>query len=102
MPFRKASTTSPSSSIFSSFPATFHLLLAEHPPHARRGGCLKQSVLGRDGLDVGGLGALRPFAGLELDLRTLRQRLEAVAGDLRVVDEQILSAVLGLADAVAL
>src|SRR5205823_7046021 len=55
-----------------------------------------------DGDDVRGLRALRALAGLVFDLRALRERLEAVAAVLRLVDEQILAAVLGLVGAVAL
>src|ERR671923_487256 len=89
MPLRKASTTSPSSSIFSSFPATLNAFYG------------RVASL-RDDLDVRGLGALRPLARLELHLRALGQRLEALAGDLREVDEHVLAAALRLDEAVAL
>src|SRR5207253_3297624 len=56
----------------------------------------------RDRDDVRGLGPLRALTGLVLDLRPLGESLEAVAADLRVVDEQILATVLGLDEAVAL
>src|SRR5207248_11198446 len=52
--------------------------------------------------DVGGLGALQPFARLELDIRARGERLEALTADLRIVDAQILAAVLGLDELVAL
>jgi len=45
--------------------------------------------------DVDRLGALLALARLVLDLGTLGQRLEAVAGDVRVMHEEILAAVLG-------
>src|SRR5438045_2711955 len=94
MPLRKASTTSPSSSIFSSFPAT--LTPFYDPPAADR------PPLRRDDLDVRRLGALLPLARLELHLHAVAQRLEALAGDLREVDEDVLAAVVGLDEAVAL
>src|SRR4029450_6590393 len=50
------------------------------------------SRLTRHRHDVLGLGALGSLGGLELDLRTLGERLVAVAGDGRVVDEEILAA----------
>ena len=40
--------------------------------------------------DVGRLGALRAFALLELDARAFGERLEALAGDIAVMDEEIL------------
>src|SRR6266576_6034550 len=52
--------------------------------------------------DVDRLGALLALARLELDLGTLGQRLEAVAGDVRVMHEEILAAVLGGDEAVSL
>src|SRR4051794_7601570 len=39
------------------------------------------------------LGTLRPFDRVELHLRALRERLEAFAGDRRVVDENVLATV---------
>src|SRR5690349_20183684 len=48
-----------------------------------------------DGRDVLRLGALGTLGRLVLDLRALGQRLVAVAGDGRVVHEEILAAVLG-------
>src|ERR687884_2038207 len=93
MPLRKASTTSPSSSIFSSFPATVTSFYGR--PSADRRPL-------RDDLDVRRLRALRPFARLELDLRAFGQRLEALAGDLREVDEDVLAAAVGRDEAVAL
>src|SRR5205085_10877245 len=55
-----------------------------------------------DGIDVRGLRPLRALAGLELDLRAFDEGLEALASDLRVMDEQVLPALLGLDEAVAL
>src|SRR6185312_16472350 len=56
----------------------------------------------RDGHDVRRLGALLALAAFELDLGTLGERLEAVAGDRRVMDEQILRSVVRRDEAVAL
>src|SRR5919198_3683492 len=100
MPLRKASTTSPSSSIFSSFPATFTSFPTSAHPASGGVGADDQRLADRD--DVGRLGALRPLARLELHLRTLGQGLEALARDLRVVDEQVLAALGGLDEPVAL
>src|SRR6202795_5107043 len=52
--------------------------------------------------DVDRLGAFLALARLVLDLGTLGQRLEAVAGDVRVMHEEILAAVLGGDEAVSL
>src|SRR6266852_2606980 len=52
--------------------------------------------------DVDCLGTLLAFTRLVLDLRALGQRLEAVAGDVRVVYEEILAAVLRGDEAVSL
>jgi hypothetical protein len=52
--------------------------------------------------NVDRLGALLALARLVLDLGTLGQRLEAVAGDVRVMNEEILAAVLGGDEAVSL
>src|ERR671927_214234 len=101
MPLRKASTTSPSSSIFSSFPATFTSFRASRPPRPADGADADLKRLA-DRDDVGRFGALRPLARLELHLRTLGQGLEALACDLRVVDEQVLAALGGLDEPVAL
>src|SRR5712691_10350074 len=95
--------TSPSSSIFCSL--TLICLLSPRGPRARSCGAgadAEDDALGRDRDDVRRLGALRALAGLELDLRTLGERLEAAAANRRVVDEHVLSAVLGLDEAVAL
>src|SRR5919197_5420621 len=101
MPLRKASTTSPSSSIFSSFPATF-TSFRTHARPARADGAGADHLRLADRDDVGRFGALRPLARLELHLRTLGQGLEAFARDLRVVDEQVLAAFFGLDEPVAL
>src|SRR5207244_2118802 len=74
--------TSPSSSIFCSFSAT------------------AGPLLGRD--DVDRLGALLTLARLELDFRSLGQRLEAVASDVGVMHEEILPAVLRRDESVSL
>src|SRR5205807_854566 len=76
------------------------------PVRATRGRCGRGrdfllAPLG-DGDDVRGLGPLRALTGLVFDLRPFGERLEAVAADLRVMDEQVLTAVLGLDEAVAL
>src|SRR5688500_6514224 len=82
IPLRIASTTSPSSSIFSSFSA------------------MMVSVLNGD--DVERLGALLTLPRLELDLGALGEGLEALAADAGVVDEEILTPVLRCDEAVAL
>src|ERR1051326_7707813 len=93
IPLRKASMTSPSSSIFSSLPSAIPVLLGEIPPAPEGAGGMSILVL-RDRGHVRRFGALRALAGLELDLRAFGESLEAVARDLRMVDEQILAAVL--------
>src|SRR5450759_670346 len=52
--------------------------------------------------NVGCLRALLSFARLELDLRPFGETLEALAGDAIVVDEQILAAIFGRNEPVAL
>src|SRR3954453_18648491 len=52
--------------------------------------------------DVDGLGALVPGLGVEGDLRSLGQRLEAAAVDPRVMDEEVLAALVGGDEAEAL
>src|SRR5438105_15890941 len=91
MPFRNASTTSPSNSILSSLSA-IQSPEDERAPALRRGHTVRSPL--RDGRDVCRLGALRALAGFELHLGALGQRLEAATGDLRVMDEQVLAAVL--------
>src|SRR3954452_3554876 len=60
----------------------------------RRGGlAAPASATELDGDDVLRLGAVGPLGSVELHLRTLGERLEAVAGDGRVVDEQVLALV---------
>src|SRR4051812_33806660 len=48
-----------------------------------------------EGLYVRRVGALGPVLGVVADLRALGERLEAVAGDARVVHEQVLALVVG-------
>src|SRR5207244_9352450 len=83
MPLRNASTTVPSTSIFSS-------LVEMSPPR-----------LG-DRHDVLRLRALLPLGCLVFHLRTFGERAEAIAGDRGVVDEEILAAVLRGDEAVPL
>src|SRR3972149_10016140 len=84
MLLRRASTISPSSSIFSSLTAITRLLL-----------------LGDRG-DVRRLRALPALARLELHPGALCEGLEAVALDAGVVDEHVLAAFVGRDEAVAL
>src|SRR5437763_6694840 len=81
IPFRSDSVISPSSSTFSS------LLLRASSSRER---------------DSGGLGALLPLPRLEGNLRSLGQALVPAAGDLAVVDEQVLAALVRLDEPVAL
>src|SRR5688500_1755198 len=53
-------------------------------------------------LDVRGVGALGADLSLVADLRALGERLEAVAGDARVVHEQVLALIVGRDEAEAL
>src|SRR5262245_36656116 len=78
---RRASTTSPSISIFSSLP-----VIAPPLSFSSAG-----DLLG-DGRDVGRFGALCALARLVLDTRAFGERLEALADDVRVVHEKILRA----------
>src|SRR5262249_17783016 len=55
-----------------------------------------------DGDDVRRLRALRPLAGLVLDLRVLGERLESLAGNVAVVDEEVLASLVRRDEAVAL
>src|SRR2546423_1926376 len=48
------------------------------------------------------LRALLPLRRLELHLRSLRQALEALAGDAAVMDEEVLAAIVGRDEAIAL
>src|SRR5919204_6367444 len=103
MPLRKASITSPSSSIFSSFPSAIHSprSCSARTSHGSAG--RPRPVRGlRERRHVRRLGALVAFARLELDLRAFGQRPEAVTLDLRVMDEQVLAALLGRDEPVAL
>src|SRR5713226_6823259 len=92
MPFRNASTTSPSNSILSSFSAIPSPRMCAPPPGG--GGTRFVSSL-RDRRDIRRLGALRALAGFELHLGALGQRLKAVAGDLQVMADRVLAAVSG-------
>src|SRR4026209_43600 len=92
MPLPSASCTSPSISIFSS--AT----IASYTRHAARG----PHVSSRSLLDVDRLRALLALALLVLDASVLLQRLEAVAGDVRVMYEKVLSPSVGRDEAIAL
>src|SRR3712207_9506005 len=56
----------------------------------------------RDRGDVCRLRTLRALAGLELDASALGQALEALTGDVAVVNEEILRALVGRAEAVPL
>src|ERR687891_655731 len=82
MPLRNASTTSPSSSIFSSFSG------------------MTASLRGLD--DVERLRPLLTLTGLELDLRSLGEGLESVSTDAGVMNEEILATVRRRDEAVAL
>src|SRR5439155_20277835 len=91
------------------------VLRIRSPPVARRWrGGVKRRVWGAsgaphvtggdplaDGHDVGRLGALGALPALELHLRAFDQRLEAVSGDRRVMDEQILRSFVRRDEAVA-
>ncbi len=55
-----------------------------------------------DEVNVRRLRPLLALRHLELDLRPFGQRLEAAPGDLRVMDEQILAAIIWRDEAVAL
>src|SRR5262249_40471538 len=100
MPLRNASTTSPSSSIFSSLPSAIH-----PPPNAPLAlGARAERRLGRlrDDRHVRRLRAFRSLARLEFNLGAFGERLEAAAADLRVVDEQVLAVLFGRDEPVAL
>src|SRR2546423_1397600 len=58
--------------------------------------------LARDGRDAGRLGTLLSLAGLEFDPGPLVEGLVTLAGDLRVMDEQILPTLVGRDESVAL
>src|SRR3954454_13343447 len=58
----------------------------------RRESRLRSNIRSLDDGHVLCLGALLTLDALELDLRALGERLEAVAGDCAVVDEQVLTA----------
>src|SRR5262245_35389865 len=86
---RKASMTSPSTSSFSSFAFIGAPCLGGFERAVAASAATARSRL-RDSDDVASLGALLTLGGFELDTSTFRQALEAVAGDVREVDEQVL------------
>src|SRR6476469_10518346 len=96
---RRASVISPSISIFSSLTAMAHSLPLSYGRCGARG---RRSDHGnpatglRDDDDVRCLRPLRALAGLERDLRSLGERLEAVTGDVAVMHEQVLRPLGGL------
>src|SRR4029450_1671995 len=93
MRLRRASRTSASNSSFSSFTDTLAPLLAQVPwPAEPATASIRR--LGGDGHDIGRLGAFGSLARLVLDARTLGQALVAVAGDVAVMHEQALCALL--------
>src|SRR3954465_16088706 len=65
---------------------------AAAPPPPERGGLRGAALLH---LDVRRGGALGTRLGLVADLRALGERLEAAAGDARVVDEQVFALIVG-------
>src|SRR4051812_22923658 len=91
MPFRNASTTSPSNSIFSSLLVVMSSSKIR-TARARRQRAVQTSAL-RDLRHVRRLGALCTLARLVLDLHAFGERLEAAACDLRMVDEEILATI---------
>src|SRR6478609_10570733 len=96
---RRASVISPSISIFSSLTAMAHSLPLSYERCGARG---RRSDHGhpatglRDDDDVRCLRPLRALAGLERDLRSLGERLEAVTGDVAVMHEKVLGPLGGL------
>src|SRR5438094_10611524 len=102
MPFRNASTTSPSNSIFSSLPATVVTPFGFGAGRPLGTGLRDSSGCLRGYDDVGRLGALLALTRLELDFRVLGQGLEPLARDVRVVHEEILPAVLRRDESVSL
>src|SRR5918992_3463752 len=106
MPLGKASTTSPSSSIFSSLGAIALLrkgLGFERAAPRRAGrGALSMTRLAADLDDVRCHGALLALGGLELDLGALGEALKALAGDIRVMHEEILPTLVGRDEAESL
>src|SRR5581483_11936311 len=81
-------------------------LPAMSPPSAsvvgKSRGARKRAPRLRDELDVPSLGALVPLGLVELDLRALGERLEAVSRDRAEVDEHVLAAGVRGNEAVAL
>src|SRR6516165_3017601 len=77
-----------------------------HLPTSRAAGARNRAVTGRSAelehAHVGGRRALRALLGVKRHLRTLSERLEAVAGDRGVMDEQILARVVRRDEPVAL
>src|SRR6516165_513434 len=94
MPLRNASTTSPVTSTFSSLTAIRASL-----PNAGRWTNRRSAIrpprprAGLDDYDGLRLGALRALLGLELHLRTLGQRLEALTADRAEMHEHVLAAI---------
>src|SRR5215210_2542268 len=96
MELRRASMTSPSISTFSSFPiphlsgrSTVTATGAAATALERR-----YDELRADRGDVSRLGAFLALSLFELDARTLGQGLEALTGDVAVMDEEILGALV--------
>src|SRR5919201_4756335 len=103
MPLRNASTTSPSSSIFSSFSA-IALSPPEdpHPARERRGAGRTVCGLGSHQRHVRRFGTLCSLTNFELDLSALGEGLVALARNRRMVDEDVLLALGRSDEAVAL
>src|SRR4029453_940929 len=97
---RRASVTSPSNSTLSPFSSLIVTPSVEGGAAAERAAAYTHEL--RDRSHVGRLGTLRAFALLERDPCALGERLEAVAGDVAVVHEQVLRAFIGRDEAVKL
>src|SRR5215212_4681300 len=72
----------------------------DHPPRAARSDGVEHRR--SDGADVGGVRALGALLDLVLDLRALRERLKAAAGDRGVMHEHVLALIVGRDEPVAL